>query len=359
MPTKPLITAFLAVPNQTHAFSNNASAELLLRQARRANLLSRLALLSHESGIGQEHERLKRHLQSANLFCEANHRSVRWEVKQVLSILSGKEIPVCLLKGSAYVLGENAAARGRTFSDIDIMVPSQRLEETQRILLTSGWMFTKFDRYDQKYYRKWMHELPPMRHMERGTDLDVHHTIVPPTANIDLDIEKIWAEATEVEGLPGLYIPSTLDMVLHSAVHLFNDGEFENGLRDLSDMDLLIKEFSGERRFWERLLVRAEDLDLRIPLFYAVRYCAMLLETPVPERVLEQLRDWGPGAAKQSIMDAMFIRGLAPDHPTCSDQWSEFARWALYVRSHWLRMPPLLLVQHLTRKGFRRWKGEA
>jgi hypothetical protein len=32
----------------------------------------------------------------------------------------------------------------------------------------------------------------------------------------------------------------------------------------------------------------------------------------------------------------------------------------LYVRSHWLRMPPLLLIQHLTRKALRRviekWK---
>jgi hypothetical protein len=34
---------------------------------------------------------------------------------------------------------------------------------------------------------------------------------------------------------------------------------------------------------------------------------------------------------------------------------SGMARWALYVRSHWLRMPPLLLMQHLTRKVLRRW----
>jgi hypothetical protein len=31
------------------------------------------------------------------------------------------------------------------------------------------------------------------------------------------------------------------------------------------------------------------------------------------------------------------------------------ARWCLYVRSHWLRMPPILLARHLTRKAFKRW----
>ena len=30
------------------------------------------------------------------------------------------------------------------------------------------------------------------------------------------------------------------------------------------------------------------------------------------------------------------------------------ARWLLYVRSHWLRMPPLLLARHLLRKSLRR-----
>lgn len=32
---------------------------------------------------------------------------------------------------------------------------------------------------------------------------------------------------------------------------------------------------------------------------------------------------------------------------------SGFALWLLYVRAHWLRMPPHLLTVHLTRKAWR------
>ena len=31
---------------------------------------------------------------------------------------------------------------------------------------------------------------------------------------------------------------------------------------------------------------------------------------------------------------------------------ASLSAFALYLRSHWLRMPPLLLARHLLRKGF-------
>jgi hypothetical protein len=34
-------------------------------------------------------------------------------------------------------------------------------------------------------------------------------------------------------------------MVLHSATHLFYDGELNHGLRDLVDLDDLLRHFSG------------------------------------------------------------------------------------------------------------------
>jgi len=55
-------------------------------------------------------------------------------------------------------------------------------------------------------------------------------------------------------------------------------------------------------------------------------------------------------------MDFCAGRALATPHPDdMPSRLSGMARWALYVRSHWLRMPPLLLMQHLTRKVLRRW----
>jgi hypothetical protein len=351
-----LLSSFLAGLSCHGVVSDSSKCELLLRQARSANLLSRVAMLCEEKGItSQLPERMQDHLRSAEYVASANHRSVRWEVKQILLLLSENKIPVSLLKGAAYVVGQLEAGKGRVFSDVDILVPKAFLAKTEEVLVHNGWMCTNFDPYDQQYYRTWMHELPPLKHMKRGTALDVHHTIIPPTACLKPDIEKIWEKVDKVEGYEGLYILGSSDLILHSAVHLFHDGELENGLRDLSDLAILMREFSAEEGFWEGLLARSVELDLQRPLFYAFRYANEILKTSIPDEVLKVSAEGSPGTVMVPFMDALFLRALAPDHPSCDDRWTGLARWMLFIRSHWLRMPPLQLAQHLVRKGCKRW----
>ena len=57
-----------------------------------------------------------------------------------------------------------------------------------------------------------------------------------------------------------------------------------------------------------------------------------------------------PPGVLLSLMDQLFLRALRPPHASTSDQFTPIARFLLYVRGHWLRMPPWLLTQHLTRK---------
>jgi hypothetical protein len=356
MPPESILVRFLSGSIDTEIVDDRATCELLLRQARSANLLSRVAVLCDEKNVTLRlPQRMQNHLQSAQAVAVANHRSVKWEVKQIEQALSAEDIPFCLLKGGAYVVGQSVAAKGRVFSDVDILVPKEQLEKTERLLIEKGWMCTNFDPYDQRYYRSWMHELPPLQHMKRGTTLDVHHAIIPPTARIKSNISKFWECARKVDKHKALYIPDEKDMVLHSAVHLFCDGELENGLRDLSDLDLLLRDCSANDAFWVALLARSVELNLQRPLFYALRYSNALLMTPVPVEVLTMSGQGSPGKWAENWMDLLFYRALAPDHVTCSDRWTGLARWMLFVRSHWLKMPPLQLVQHLVRKGYKRW----
>jgi hypothetical protein len=48
----------------------------------------------------------------------------------------------------------------------------------------------------------------------------------------------------------------------------------------------------------------------------------------------------------------LFGRALLPLHTSCADAFGNVARFALYVRGNWLRMPPLLLARHLFHKAF-------
>jgi hypothetical protein len=142
-------------------------------------------------------------------------------------------------------------------------------------------------------------------------------------------------------------------MVLHSSTHLFFNEEFSHGLRDLVDLDSLLRHFSREPGFWETLMARARELDLVRPLYYCLRYAKQVLTTPIPAPVIAAADAGRPAAGLGRVMDSLFRHVLDPDRPGTAHFLTPLAKQALYVRAHWLRMPPLLLAYHLTAKALR------
>ncbi len=328
--------------------------DLLIRQARSANLLARLGYLFESAELlNQLPTQALAHIMSAQAYADRFYISLQREISCIQEALHSVNAPLVLLKGSAYFMAGNIAAKGRLFSDVDILVPEDKLPAVEDALMKAGWMTNTIDPYDQKYYRQWMHEIPPLRHLKRQTTIDVHHNILPKTTQFCPDANKLLANSVKLPN-QNIWILAPEDRVLHSAMHLFHEGEFAQGLRDLSDLDLLLKEFSTQVNFWEKLLLRANELQQQIPLFYALRYSHQILQTQIPESVLE--------ASKQRInttlMDALFLRALLPDHDSCNDKWTGLARSLLFIRSHWLKMPVYLMVPHLIRKTYRRILGK-
>jgi hypothetical protein len=240
------------------------------------------------------------------------------------------------------------------FSDVDILVPFARLAEVESALMLHGWATTHHNAYDQRYYRRWMHELPPLRHIVRMTVVDVHHAILPPTARLKPDSAKLLAASRPIVGEDRLRVLCPVDMILHSATHLFHNEDLSQGLRDLADLDSLLRHFGREPGFWEELPRRAAELDLARPLYYGLRYASRFLGTPVPSRA-HRLADAGrPPRLAGHLMDALYDRALRPVAASDAGTLTPLYRHALYVRAHWLRMPPLLLAWHLGVKAFRR-----
>jgi hypothetical protein len=333
--------------------------DLLLRQARAANLLAGLhALLRNRGLIEQVPPQPREHLEWAAVIAERHHQAVDWEVKLIRKALADAGVPVILLKGAAYAMAKLPHAQGRLFSDIDVLVPKARLGEVEAALMLHGWATTHLDEYDQRYYRTWMHELPPMMHVKRMSAIDVHHAILPETAPLHPDPDKLRAAACLLDGYDDLMVLAPTDMVLHSAVHLLHEGELENGLRDLVDLDNLLRHFSSLPTFWPTLVDRARELELTRPLFYALRYTSHVLHTPVPPEVVEAARIGRPNGILLLLMDQLFGRALMPHHPSCSDWFTGSARQLLYLRANWLRMPPWLLARHLFHKAFLSPKAE-
>jgi hypothetical protein len=77
-----------------------------------------------------------------------------------------------------------------------------------------------------------------------------------------------------------------------------------------------------------------------------------LLQVPLPDPAREVALRWQPSPLAARCLDALFSRALLPDHDSCDDPLTGTARWLLYVRAHYLRMPLHLLLPHLLRKSF-------
>ena len=349
--SRDLLVRTLRTPEAITRFSMS-EWDILVRQARAAGLLARLAHRFQQHGLeGALPAAVRWHFDAADTLADKQRTAVRWELQQLRGALADLGGPLVVLKGAAYVAANLPAAAGRLFNDIDILIPRERIPQAESALMLAGWHASGMTEYDKRYYRRWMHEIPPLQHVQRATIIDVHHAILPDTARYHPDSAKLRSRAIPVDDLPGIYVLAVEDRILHSATHLFHDGELPHGLRDLTDLDLLLCDAAADRDFWPRLTARADELQLSRSLFYALRYVRHFLDTPIPGSVMAALDASAPSRATLALMDGIFTRVLAPDHATCADTWTPAARLAAFVRAHWLRMPLHLLIPHLLHKA--------
>jgi hypothetical protein len=261
-----------------------------------------------------------------------------WEAEMARRALAPLGLPVVLLKGTAFHAAGLEAAEGRSVGDLDILVPRARIEEVEQALLVAGWERMKSaEGYDDFYYREWMHELPPLIHHERDRMIDVHHTILPLTARPKPDAAALIADSVVLAD--GLRVLAPEDMIVHAAAHLIADGDMAGGLRNLWDIDRLLREFARREGFWPRLEERAKRHGLEGAVARAVRLAESLYGTPIPD-------SW----RRRAPLDPMFRRRLL-----ARDGWGRRTRpatqFGFYLRGHWMRMPPLMLARHLWRKA--------
>ncbi|MET0361281.1 MAG: nucleotidyltransferase family protein [Sphingobium sp.] len=301
-----------------------------------------MGTLAHRLAGLDVSERVRAILADARFDAETERRQALWEADRAKVALADLGVRIVLLKGTAYVAAGLMAARGRAIGDLDILVARDRLDMVEGALLAAGWEWVKPDPYDDAYYRRWMHELPPLIHRERDRMIDVHHAILPLTARPRPDAAAMIADAVELGD--GLFTLSSEDMVCHAAAHMLADGGLEGGLRNLWDIHCLCSEF-GEARgdFYLSLADRAAHHGLTRAVARALRLAHDLYGTTVPTD------------CRIRISDRIFIARLLS-----RDGWGREGHWLLgqlfYVRSHLLRMPPLMLARHLWtkwRKGYR------
>ncbi len=264
-----------------------------------------------------------------------------WEAEMARRALAPEGIEFVLLKGAAYAAAGLPCSVGRQIGDLDILVLAPEIRRAENALLNAGWEWVKSDSYDDFYYRAHMHELPPMIHKARDRMIDVHHTILPRTHRITPDALALVSDAVVTDDGHAVLYPA--DMAVHCAAHMLADGDLQGGLRNLWDFHCLTRDFAAaDAGFWGKLDARAELHGLRAAVRRAARLARDLYGSVLPS-----------GWNGQDGSDGWYRRRLL-----ARDDWGRVTHplleQAFYIRSHWLRMPPMMLAKHLWTKWRKR-----
>ncbi len=315
--------------------SEPAALKSLIEYAKKQHVLGQMAHVWRDKGSGK----LEEIFANAIIQTAADHRQMIYERNRVEVALQGSDITPIILKGGAYVNLELRASMGRRVSDLDILVPYNRIKTTAKYLEKAGWETDASvnNNYDKAFYRKWSHELPPMRHKSRGTILDIHHRLESHAAKISLNHEKMMADASMLDGGRSKTF-TAIDLFIHSASHAFSDGEFATPARSLIELYYLYQNLNPEQR--RALISRAIDVGglypVQISLWALARYFG-----------LECLKS----DQKVGLLVGFAIRVVVDD-----SRLKNLGLFMLYVRGHYMRMPLKYLIPHFVRKLFIRQK---
>ncbi len=304
---------------------------------RRGHILGQIAAVWEEKSKGKLHDILL----NARLWTQHDKKMLTYEMNRLCRALDGTDIKPVLLKGGAYVAKALTAAEGRRVSDIDILVAEEDIPAVEKALKAADWIpeSSTDNSYDQHYYRDWMHELPPLRHRKRRTLIDVHHRLLPRTARLQPDHKAMLAASQPMEK-SRLRVFQPIDRFIHSAIHIFSDGAFETPARSLIELYYLFHDLDSVAK--QQLAVRAAEMRAEKPVRYALWAIWRFFDDIGAKAILSTMPiayfDW-----PVRLVISLAVNGRV----------TQLATFFLYARSHFLRMPFMMLVRHLFTKTFR------
>jgi hypothetical protein len=310
----------------------------VLEQGQRQLMLGQVAsVLQNQQNVGLFPAAVKRHFDLALLTAQRRVEVALWEVTLIRSIIS-EEIPVILLKGVAYAAAKDFHSVGRLFTDIDLLVPRVYLDEVESCLFSHGWLSGQVDEYDQKYYREWMHELPPMKHVRRQSVVDLHHAIVPVISRFSFHVDLLFQNAAELA--PNLFVLSPVDRIIHCAIHALIEGESSKIFRELYDLFLLLEQHASSPDQLSHVFERAEQLGI---------------EQLVGPPIQAARKVFGPGTACANGIIEKWLIDVAIGAGNNKSLRTRLARAGLLSYSHWIKMPIHRLIPHLLKKSIKEY----
>lgn len=300
--------------------------------------------------IDQYPEYVQRHLGSTVTYAARQTQQLKFEAQQLAQILGPVGIKPVFLKGAAYALRNSTNNMGRTCSDIDVLIRKSELADAERAMHADGWRSEALSEYDDRYYREWAHEIPPVWHPTRGTVVDLHHNIVPPISGRAPRASILFEHVETLPSESCVLAPPA--MVLHSLVHLLVNDDLGFAYRDLVDLWLLTEEYDNPE-FWSSLESLAKQTGFERELWYGLtciraHFPTSNAGTGTLDRLAGRVGNW----RSKFVVRRILVPAIKPRHPDVRTRGNSLAGFAAYARGHWLKMPLPILIKHLATKSW-------
>lgn len=350
-----LLLSLFRDPSTAKKLSNSQWTSVLTH-GRQQNMLGRLLFVFEQSkNTNLIPVKVKLHMENCQRTFQRQSINVHRELLEISNVFVKKGITASVLKGAAYVSDNISCQHGRIFSDIDILVEVENLQKAEFALMTQGWIHCKETDYDKRYYREWMHEIQPMIHNVRHTVVDLHHNILPRTNSQFFDANLLCFESSRY---PNLQTLSPVDKYIHSAVHLFTEGEFSHPIRDITDLIMLfdnIKERDSElvntQSVVNAVLTRAENLGLESYINFSLYFVLVNGQSDEKQNIAKVIES---SICRSNISRLFSLPSYKlifnSDNTKAISVKHKLSLTWLYLRSHLIKMPLRVLVPHLVRK---------
>lgn len=329
----------------------------VIAEARYFNMLAQLQQKCQQHGIWDSlPKKCQQHLESASVFYLNQQKKLKEEAEEVSRALSPLKVTWVYLKGGAYHLNNMDHFAGRMMNDLDILVEEDALPSVETALHANGWVSSDINNYDEKFYRHLSQEIPPLRHIYRQVELDVHFNILPKTLKDPVDGRFLFEQSTPLKQHPYQKVLKPHAMLIHSAIHLFYESEYHKGLRDLYDINIFIKHYSKAPSFWDDIIKLHHNIGNQQSVYLALRYCNQIFGTKTPSHIQHYYDEFKPNAAYLRLLDFCFLNLFTAMYPPLRSRYHWFSETVLYLRGHLKRMPLRLLIPHLTKKSLDKLK---
>ena len=207
-------------------------------------------------------------------------------IKFLVHIFKEGGVDVLFTKGAALMLDIYNGLGLRTFADIDILIKEEDMAKVKGLLEDKG--FTEYvegstsDRYrSQRVFA-----------LGGKLVLDVHVDLMGRRLHNRLqgiDASSIWHTKKKIIfGDMEFYTFDPVHAILYQCMHLAIQHSFV-GLLGYVDINEMIRRYKDQID-WDVFLKRAKECRIRRPVYYSLLFTKEMLEAPVPENVLKDLK---------------------------------------------------------------------